>query len=222
MAAGTGGTPSQFELPKGLEEFLSEEWGFTTFQPPQVESLPIALSGENLLLTAPTASGKTLVAQIAIVKKLIETDKGSRAVYIVPMKALAREKVGEMEDIASIFGLKVGIGIGDRSSENKGIENSDIIVCTSEKFDSILRNKPNFLEQVSIVIADEVHLVNDVGRGPTLEVNLARIMLEIPHAQIVALSATVGNAEDLAKWLKAKLVISEWRPVPLRYATLAD
>ena len=222
MAAGTGGTPSQFELPKGLEEFLSEEWGITTFHPPQVESLPIALSGENLLLTAPTASGKTLVAQIAIVKKLIETDKGSRAVYIVPLKALAREKVGEMEDIASIFGLKVGIGIGDRSSENKGVENSDIIVCTSEKFDSILRNKPNFLEKVSIVIADEVHLVNDVGRGPTLEVNLARIMLEIPHAQIVALSATVGNAEDLAKWLKAKLVISEWRPVPLRYATLAD
>ena len=101
MAAGTGSTPSQFELPKGLEEFLSKEWGITTFHPPQVESLPIALSGENLLLTAPTASGKTLVAQIAIVKKLIETDKGSRAVYIVPLKALAREKVGEMEEIAS-------------------------------------------------------------------------------------------------------------------------
>ncbi len=136
MAKGTGSSPSQFELPKEMVEFLSDEWGITAFHPPQVESLPIVLSGENLLLTAPTASGKTLVAQLAIVKKLIETEPGSRAVYIVPLKALAREKVGEMEDIAGLFGLKVGIGIGDRSNENQRISDSDIVVCTSEKFDS--------------------------------------------------------------------------------------
>ena len=72
------------------------------------------------------------------------------------------------------------------------------------------------------MIADEIHLVNDAGRGPTLEINLARIMHEKPDAQIVALSATVGNSQDVADWLKAKLVVSNWRPVPLRYATLAD
>ncbi|MDP6379292.1 MAG: DEAD/DEAH box helicase [Candidatus Thalassarchaeaceae archaeon] len=222
MAAGADSSPSQFELPENMVEFLSEEWGITSFHPPQVESLPIALAGKNLLLTAPTASGKTLVAQLAIAKKLLETEPGSRAIYIVPLKALASEKVGEMKELATPFGLKVGIGIGDRNNENRGLDDADIMVCTSEKFDSLLRNKPKFLEKVSIVIADEVHLVNDVGRGPTLEVNLARIMLEIPHAQIVALSATVGNAQVVADWLQAELVISEWRPVPLRYATLAD
>ncbi|HJM19713.1 MAG TPA: DEAD/DEAH box helicase [Candidatus Thalassarchaeaceae archaeon] len=221
MATGDS-SPSHFELPKKMVEFLSEKWEITSFHPPQVESLPIVLSGKNLLLAAPTASGKTLVAQLAIIKKLIETEPGSRAVYIVPLKALASEKVSEMEELAEPFGLKVGIGIGDRNNENSGLDDSDIVVCTSEKFDSLLRNRPKFLERVSIVIADEVHLVNDASRGPTLEVNLARIMLEIPHAQIVALSATVGNAQVVADWLQAELVVSEWRPVPLRYATLAD
>ena len=222
MATGTSGSPTQYDLPKKIVSLLTNEWNIITFHPPQIESLPIALSGENLLLCAPTASGKTLVAQLAIVKKLVETDPGSRAVYIVPLKALASEKVTEMKELADPLGLKVGIGIGDRSRENVGLDDADIIVCTSEKFDSLLRNRPKFLDKVSIVIADEVHLVNEITRGPTLEVNLARIMIEIPDAQIVALSATIGNSEIVAKWLKAKLIISNWRPVPLRYATLTE
>jgi helicase len=103
MAAGADSSPSQFELPEKMVEFLSEEWGITSFYPPQVESLPIALAGKNLLLTAPTASGKTMVAQLAIVKKLLETEPGSRAIYIVPLKALASEKVGEMKELATPF-----------------------------------------------------------------------------------------------------------------------
>lgn len=222
MAKETSGSPSQFGLPKKMVEFLSDTWGITSFHPPQIEALPTVLAGENLLLAAPTASGKTLVAQLAIFKKLVEIEPGSRAIYIVPLKALASEKVTEMEELAEPLNLTVGIGIGDRSSENRKIDDADIIVCTSEKFDSLLRNRNNFLDKVSIVIADEIHLVNDAGRGPTLEINLARIMHEKPDAQIVALSATVGNSQDVADWLKAKLVVSNWRPVPLRYATLAD
>ena len=101
MATGDS-SPSHFELPKKMVEFLSEKWEITSFHPPQVESLPIVLSGKNLLLAAPTASGKTLVAQLAIIKKLIETEPGSRAVYIVPLKALASEKVSEMEDVEGV------------------------------------------------------------------------------------------------------------------------
>lgn len=213
---------SSFPLPEGVAEFLSEFWGIERFHPPQAAALPPALAGQNLVLAAPTASGKTLVAQLAIMKRLRESEQGSRAVYIVPLKALASEKVREMEEIAAPFGMKVGIGIGDRSGENRGIDDADIIICTSEKFDSLMRNRPQFLDRVSIVIADEVHLVNEFGRGPTLEVNLARIRLEVPTAQLIALSATIGNAKDVAEWLGAELVVSDWRPVPLQFATLTD
>ena len=222
MPEETATSPAQFGLPEKVVELLRDDWGISSFHPPQLAALPHALEGKSLMLAAPTASGKTLVAQLAIVKKLIEVEPGSRAVYIVPLKALASEKVEEMRELAGPLNLKVGIGIGDRSSDNRGIEDADILVCTSEKFDSLMRNRPNFLTRVSIVIADEIHLVNEPGRGPTMEINLARILHEKPDAQIVALSATVGNAEEVAKWLNAELVTSEWRPVPLQYATLSD
>jgi len=222
MAKETSGSPSHFGLPKTMVDFLANVWEIEKFHPPQIEALPYALAGDNLLLAAPTASGKTLVAQLAIFQKIVVTEPGSRAIYIVPLKALASEKVSEMEELAALLGLKVGIGIGDRGGENRNINDADIVVCTSEKFDSLLRNRSGFLDKVSIVIADEIHLVNETSRGPTLEINLARIIHEKPDAQIVALSATVGNAVAVAGWLDAKLVISEWRPVPLRYATLAD
>ncbi len=222
MASDSDGSSPPLAIPDGVGKFIREFWGIEKFHPPQEAALPVALAGENLVLAAPTASGKTLVAQLAIMKQLLDYQPGSRAVYIVPLKALASEKVREMEELSSSFGLKVGIGIGDRSGEQRGVDDADIVVCTSEKFDSLMRNREHFLERVSIVVADEVHLVNDAGRGPTLEVNLARIRMEASEAQLIALSATIGNATDVAEWLDAELIVSDWRPVPLQYATFTD
>ena len=85
-----------------------------------------------------------------------------------------------------------------------------------------MRSKSEVLRRVSVVVADEFHLVNDSHRGPTMEINLARIRHLLPEAQIITLSATVGNSQDLADWLESDLIVSEWRPVSLEYATLAE
>lgn len=179
------------------------------------------LSGENTLVVIPTASGKSLIAYIAIMKRLLLDNPGSRAIYIVPLKALAREKYSELQQIAKSAGLRVGLGMGDGEGTND-LESSDIMVCTSEKLDSIMKLRPELISRVSIVVSDETHLLNDRDRGPTLEINLTRLRILRPDAQIIALSATVGNSEEISSWLDAKLIQSEWRPVKLEYSTLSD
>jgi len=208
-------------LPDAVIDFIRDEWGIENLHPPQMEALPHAMEGGNLLLATPTASGKSLVAYLAIMRRLLITEPGSRAFYLVPLKALANEKVAELKEIGGAVGLEVGLAIGDRDGEQDNIDAADIIVCTTEKLDSLLRNRPELLERVSIVIADELHLLTDVHRGPTLEVVLTRLRHSQPNAQRIALSATVSNADELAAWLEAKLIESDWRPVVLHQGTLA-
>lgn len=203
-----------------LVEMLRDQWGIEELFPPQAEALPPALSGRNVMLTIPTASGKSLVAHLTIVHRLTTDLEGARALYIVPLKALATEKVKELRAIAGSVGLRVGLAIGDRDGETGLIEDSDILVCTSEKLDSLLRTRSELMDKVGIVVSDEFHLLHDPGRGPTLEVLLSRIMHQRPEAQIIALSATVGNSEEMAEWLDAELIVSDWRPVTLRYGIL--
>ena len=210
------------DLPSGISEFLDKSWNIREFYPPQAEAMPCVLSGRNTLLAIPTASGKSLVAYLAIMKKLLVDEVGSRAIYIVPLKALASEKYEELSQMAGHFNLKVGLGIGDRDGEAKNVGSSDIIVCTSEKLDSLMRTKPELIQNVSIVVADEFHLIHDGDRGPTMEVNLARLRHWRPSVQIIALSATVGNSEELAQWLDAELITSDWRPVTLEMSTMVE
>ena len=206
-------------LDADIVSMLRDEWGIEHLFPPQAEALPHALSGRNLMLTIPTASGKSLVAYLALVHRLKTDLEGGRGIYVVPLKALASEKTSELRELASKVGLKVGMAIGDRDGETGAVEDSDILVCTSEKLDSLLRTRSELMEGVGIVVSDEFHLLHDVGRGPTLEVLLSRIRHARPDAQIIALSATVGNAPEMARWLEAELVVSDWRPVTLRYGT---
>ena len=219
----TGGRDSHeldnLGLDADIVSMLRDEWGVEHLFPPQAEALPHALSGRNLMLTIPTASGKSLVAYLALVHRLKTDLEGGRGIYVVPLKALASEKTGELRELASKVGLKVGMAIGDRDGETGSVEDSDILVCTSEKLDSLLRTRSELMEGVGIVVSDEFHLLHDVGRGPTLEVLLSRIRHARPDAQIIALSATVGNAPEMARWLEADLVVSDWRPVTLRYGT---
>ena len=98
----------------------------------------------------------------------------------------------------------------------------DIVISTSEKADSLLRHRTKWLDQISVVVADEVHLMNDPGRGPTLEVTLVKFRTFNPSAQLIALSATIKNASELAEWLGAELVTSDWRPVPLKEGVYSD
>mgnify|MGYP005621865129 CR=1 FL=1 len=209
-------------LSPNLVDLLKNKWGIKELYPPQKKALPAALSGKNIMLTIPTASGKSLVAHLTIAHRLKNDLEMQKALYVVPLKALATENYNELKEVAEVVGLKVGIAIGDRNSHNNSIDDSDILVCTSEKLDSLLRNRSEIISKIGIVVSDEFHLLHDPGRGPTLEVLISRIRHKRPSAQIIALSATVGNCEELAKWLDAELIQSEWRPVTLHSGTITD
>ena len=213
---------SALGMPKEFSDFLQHQWGITNLHPPQAEAASSILSGRNTLVAIPTASGKSLLAYMAMVQRLSEGHKQSKAIYIVPLKALAMEKYEDLSQIAKAMDLKIGLGIGDATAEAKNIDDCNILVCTSEKLDSLLRHKAELVTNLTCVVADEFHLMNDSTRGPTLEINLTRLRHIRPDAQLIALSATVGNCQALADWLDADLVQSNWRPVALEYATFHD
>ncbi len=194
-----------------ISDTLSAQ-GITDLYPPQVEALPHALAGRNLVLAIPTASGKSLVAYLAILRSVLS---GGKALYIVPLRALAREKFEDLVKFKEL-GIKVALAMGEYDSDDPTLQRYDIIVATSEKADSLLRHRSHWLGQLTVVVADEVHLINDPGRGPTLEVTLAKLRQVNSRAQVIALSATIANSDEIAEWLGAEHVKSEWRPVPLR------
>lgn len=176
------------------------------------------LEGKNLLVCTPTASGKTLVAEIAAIKNILE-NKG-KAVYIVPLKALAREKYKDFKQRYGHF-CRVALSIGDMDKSDSYLSDFDLIITTSEKLDSLIRHRAPWVSKIGTVIVDEVHLLNDPGRGPTLEITLT-ILKKILKAQTIALSATIGNPKELAQWLEAKLIEDNWRPVELKKGIYFD
>ncbi len=195
---------------------LLETQGIKDLYPPQKEAWAAIKTGRNTLVAIPTASGKSLLAYLAILHKWLDT--GKKSLYIVPLRALASEKFEELSAFRTL-GISVGVATGDLDEKDPRLGRHDVIVCTSEKADALLRHRSSWVEEVGCVVADELHLIHDRGRGPTLEVILSRFRTLIPSAQIVGLSATVQNAKDVAEWLGAKLVTSEWRPVTLRIGT---
>ncbi|MBD3248655.1 DEAD/DEAH box helicase [Candidatus Woesearchaeota archaeon] len=182
------------------------------FRPAQEKAIGNGLlERKNLLVCTPTASGKTLIAELAMVKGILE-EKG-KAIYIVPSKALAGEKFNDFKKRYKF--LNVAMSIGDLDSADPFLESYDIIVCTAEKLDSLIRHHAPWLSKVGTIVVDEVHLMNDSGRGPTLEVIMTMLMQMLADVQIVALSATIGNPKELAEWLQANLIEDDWRPVKL-------
>ncbi|KYK25003.1 hypothetical protein AYK25_05575 [Thermoplasmatales archaeon SM1-50] len=187
--------------------------GIKELYPPQIDALPYVLRGEHVVLSLPTAAGKSLVAYLAIIQHL--RNKGGKALYIVPLRALAREKYEDLK-IFERLGLKVGISTGDLDESDVRLSKFDIVVCTSEKADSLLRHGLHWVDMIKVLVIDEIHLIHDPTRGPTLEVIIAQIKARNPATQLIALSATIKNAVELADWLGGKLISSDWRPVHLK------
>ncbi len=194
--------------------------GITSLYPPQSAAIDAGLlEGKNIVAAIPTASGKTLLAEFAMLKSVLNENKKGKALYIVPLRALASEKYERFRSFEAIKkgdgkGVSAGIATGDLDARDDWLGQFDIIVATSEKVDSLLRNGSRWIDEVTVVIADEVHLIDSPDRGPTLDIVLAKLMKQKP--QIIALSATIGNAKDVAKWLSAEPVVSDWRPIVLK------
>ena len=203
------------QIPKELYSVLEKE--ITDLRPAQEKAIKKGLlKDKNLLVCTPTASGKTLIAELAAMKSIIE-QKG-KAIYIVPLKALAAEKFKDFkkkyEHIA-----KIALSIGDIDSADPYLVDYDLIITTSEKLDSLIRHHAPWLSLIKTVIIDEIHLMNDPGRGPTLEILITILRKLLKNVQIVGLSATIGNPEELSEWLSANPVVDKWRPVKLHKGT---
>ena len=191
--------------------------GFKKLYPPQADSVESGLlDGKNILVSAPTASGKTLIAMLAMLSYLSK-NKG-KVIYLSPLRALAAEKFSEFKKLEKISlgnKVKVAISTGDFENIEKNLEKSNVLILTNEKMDSIIRHGAEWVDDVGLVISDEVHLIGDENRGPTLEMILTHLKLLDSKPQIVGLSATITNSDEIADWLDCRLVKNDWRPVPL-------
>ncbi len=196
--------------------------GLGDLYPPQALAVKAGLlaGNESFVVAAPTASGKTLVAEMAALKAFFE--KRGKAIYTVPLRALAREKYDDLTRRYRNIGLKVVQSTGDYESAAPWLAKADVVIATNEKIDSLIRHRAAWLHDVSLVVADEIHLMGDITRGPALEVVLTRLRMQNPGLRTIALSATIPNAEEIAAWLGARLVRSDWRPVPLREGVFYD
>ena len=196
---------------------LLERLGYDSLYPPQDQALAKGLlERKNLLITTPTASGKTLIAVMAAINILT---KGHKVVYLTPLRALTAEKFQDFRILEEldIFDrkIKVKVASSDYTSERRSTAGADVLVLTNEKMDSLIRHRVEWLHEVGLFVADEVHLLGERDRGPTLEMMLTKIRKIYSEAQLLALSATVENSNEIARWLGCDRVDSDWRPTKL-------
>lgn len=206
------------KIPVNVSAFLKRQ-NILELRPSQRKSIEKGLfeNNNNQIVCTPTGSGKTLVAELAMLDAIL--NKKKRVIYIVPLKALASEKYREFEEV---YGndFKISVSVGELQSERYNYD-FDLLILTAEKLDSLIRHNKEILNDIGLVIADEIHLINDETRGPTLEILLSIFKAKYNYVRIIGLSATIGNAKELAKWLEADLIEDRWRPVELQHLVLA-
>ncbi len=203
------------ELPDDVIKSISLQ-GIKHFNPLQELVFKNQIPKTNLIVSAPTASGKTLIAEIICLYNIISKNK--KAIYVAPMKALVMEKYNEFKK--SYPYIKIAVSIGDLDSNDLWLSSFDLIFVSTEKFDSLIRHNIDWIDQIGCIIFDEIHMIDDLTRGATLELLITK--LKSRNIQIIGLSATIGNVEDLGKWLDAKIIKSDFRPIELKKGVLFD
>ncbi|ARM74888.1 ATP-dependent DNA helicase Hel308 [Acidianus manzaensis] len=199
----------QLNIDEKILKILKDR-GIEKLNPVQTEAINKGLlKDERLLVTSPTGSGKTLIAELGIISHLL--NKGGKAIYITPLRALTSEKFSELK-VWEKLGYKVGMTSGDYDTDDAWLKNYDIIISTYEKIDSLWRRNPSWLKEVDYFVLDEFHYLNDPHRGPVVE----SVAVRIRYKNLLALSATIQNYEEISKWLNATPVTTDWRPVPLK------
>lgn len=198
-------------VPEALRDLLGRE----RLNPLQSRAAPVVFGSENnLLVTAPTGSGKTLIGEAAALREIRLRDK--KAAYITPSRALTRE-MKESFDRWERAGIKIAILSGDVDVDLSVVARADLWVATTESFESAFRRSSlaTAVADLGCVVVDEIHMAGDPNRGPLLEALLARLRLLRERTRLVGLSATVANDTEIAEWLGADLIASTWRPVSL-------
>ena len=174
----------------------------------QVEAMNSLDAGASVLVAAPTGSGKTLVAEYAIDQAMASEQ---RSFYTAPIKALSNQK---FRDLCDLYGSdKVGLVTGDNAINSE----APIVVMTTEVLRNMIYSSSPRLEQLGVVVLDEVHFLQDTYRGPVWEEVIIQLPLEV---QLVCLSATVSNADEVGTWLttvrgRTDVIVESKRPVEL-------
>jgi len=217
--AGHADTEADIDVGEVLPDF-ADAFPFERFNAMQSETLPAVLeTDENVVVSAPTASGKTAIAEVAICRTLAA---GGTALFLAPLRALTNEKEREWERFEEL-GYSVYVVTGERDLDPRRAERADVLVMTPEKADSATRKHDSpryaFVREVDCCVIDEVHLLDSDERGSVLEVTVSRLR-RLCDPRIVALSATMPNVEDVATWLDAPEETTfafgeSYRPVPL-------
>src|SRR2546421_669707 len=193
----------------------------------QLEAIAELARGQSVMVAAPTGTGKTLVAEFAI---WLAQQRNQRVIYTTPLKALSNQKY---RDLREIYGYDtVGLVTGDIVQHSRAsgvvmtteVDRNMLLEEGGERFTSEENPIPSSLADVGFVIFDELHYLSDIGRGPVWE---EAIICSPPHVQLVGLSATVSNAEDLANWFSRvhrpiSLIVHEQRAVPLEHYDFLD
>lgn len=165
----------------------------------------------NLLVVAPTTSGKTLIAEMEILKKLFENNEQKNILYLAPMKSLIDERFQDFLDYEDF-----NVNVKYLPNLEKTDDNSkNIILSTPEQFFGYLSKDPLIATYLDLLIVDEIHMIGDSFRGKILETNITYIMTLNKKCKIIGLSATLTNYKDIADWINADVIISEKRSVPL-------
>ncbi|TFB08245.1 DEAD/DEAH box helicase [Candidatus Atribacteria bacterium MT.SAG.1] len=178
-------------------------------------------SKNNLLVIAPPSSGKSFLGEMAAIAQVINLQK---IIYLVPLRALADEKYRHFKNLYSHYGINIVISTRDRSEDDHNIISGDydIAVMAYEKFNYFCLKCPRFLDIVSLVIIDEMQLINDSKWGPLLESIVDHIDRKNKDIKIIALSAFVEGQDALIKWFPGRTLISYQRPVELRKGMVRD
>ena len=229
---------SKWNLPqKVLTQYSS--LGIKAMFPWQAQclSLPGVLDrGCSLVYSAPTSAGKTLVAELLVVKCIFETRK--KALFILPFVSVTHEKEMYFKQLLEPVGVKVGGFHGGRSPSG-GLSAVDLALCTIEKANSIVNHllEEGKLDTIGAIVVDELHMIGDTNRGYLLELLLTKVLywcrfvgknlvqekntgktwdMSPCSVQIIGMSATLPNLSMVAQWLGAQLFVTDFRPVPLQ------
>ena len=212
---------SELDLEPAAINFLKSE-GYEKLFEPQAKAVKAGLFDDkkNILVTIPTASGKTLIAMLATLSHLLKNK--TKVVYLSPLRALTSEKYNEFKKLEKLnLGRQINVAIstGDSKEKKVKLKDADVIFLTNESMDANLAFNPEWVDNIGLVISDEIHLIGDEFRGATLEIILTRLKSSITFPKklprIIGLSATISNSDELADWLNCKLINSDFRRVPL-------
>ena len=201
--------------------------GVTELWPSQIQVLETGFLGSNdsAIVRLPTSGGKTRIAEMAIVDTLVRKP-GAKCVFVAPYRALAFELEKTLGEVLNDLGYKVSSVVGSyETDEFEGflLNSADLLIVTPEKLDLVLRLYPDLFDQISLVVLDEIHMIDDAGRGVKFEILLNRLKGRFPNCRFLVMSAVIpdSSVNDFAAWLAdspAKSLLSNWRPTIQRIA----